>query len=75
MIPSSRSACKTVLDVKLLFYQLAFIIAIIAFSIAKRRIDNATDGALKGSLGNGIWMSLAAAVSRAFPPYNITLET
>jgi len=74
MIPSSRSACKTVLDVKLLFYQLAFIIAIIAFSIAKRRIDNATDGALKGS-GNGIWMSLAAAVSRAFPPYNITLET
>ncbi|KAH8079992.1 SUR7/PalI family-domain-containing protein [Filobasidium floriforme] len=45
---------------------LAFFIAIAAFTIAKRRIDNATDGALKGSLGNAIWMTLAAAILLSF---------
>ena len=41
---------------------------IAAFSIAKRRIDDITDGALKGSLGNALWLGLAAAV-RAGPAH------
>jgi hypothetical protein len=41
--------------------QLAFILAIISFSIAKNRIDD-MDG-FKGILGSGIWLSLTAAVS------------
>jgi hypothetical protein len=37
-------------------------VGIAAFSIAKRRIDDITGGALKGSLGNALWLGLAAAV-------------
>ncbi|KAG7528372.1 hypothetical protein FFLO_06212 [Filobasidium floriforme] len=40
--------------------QLAFILAIISFSIAKNRLDD-MDG-IKGILGSGIWLSLTAAV-------------
>jgi len=31
--------------------------------VARKRINNLTDGALTGHIGNAVWMGLAAAVS------------
>ncbi len=44
------------------------------FSIAKSRVHRASNGYLQGILGNCIWMSLAAAVSRRFQPHHALSE-
>jgi hypothetical protein len=42
--------------------QLAFMISVVAASIAKKRIETVTKGLIQGQLGNAIWLTLAAAV-------------
>lgn len=42
--------------------QLAWIITIALFAIAKNRLSDWTDGVLRGDYGNAMWMGLAACV-------------
>lgn len=42
--------------------QISWIFEIVAFTIVKNRLSSETDGQLTGTLGNALWMHLAAAV-------------